>query len=363
MIEDALLPDQKNLSKQGEKATLGLGLAIVARIIRNMNGQLRLRSEEGKGTRFVIQFPFDLPDSELEGRSAADASPSGSITPQPEKSFHNAPRTSSGERTLIAPSLSRHASDSENKEHKNQPVARRASAESLTSKTSLRSFKSGSSQRSDVDRLIDAIQEPHMVGRGDKSQSVRSMRPTLTKRNSLDPDSAATRMRSKSLEHISTQSIVPPHQRSMESGRPGEEIVSGSNAPVTALKIPDEGGNSPIGLRRSGSILGEVKDGEQTEPASQTQPTDTTQPPPELTPEPLNLSSKNMRVLVAEDDPVNSRIVKKRLEKLGHQVHLTVNGEECSSAFCDNSRDTDIILMDMQVSIVHVYFRLSSLTC
>ncbi|CAA9966104.1 Bacteriophytochrome [Pyrenophora teres f. maculata] len=354
MIEDALLPDQKQNAKQGEKATLGLGLAIVARIIRNMNGQLRLRSEEGKGTRFVIQFPFDLPDSEIQGMSAIGASPSGSITPQPNKSFHDVPGSSNGERTLIAPSLSRHASDSENKDQRDQthqPVARRSSAESLTGRSSLRSFKSGSSQRSDVDRLIDAIQEPHMVGRGEMSPSARSMRPTLTKRNSLDPDSAALPKRSKSLEYISTQSIVPPHQRSMKSGGPGEENIFGSNAPVTALKMPDEGGNSPIGLRRNGSILGEVEKESPTglTPQTQpTQPTDATQP----SPEPANLSPNNMRVLVAEDDPVNSRIVKKRLEKLGHMVHLTVNGEECSSAFCDNSQDTDIILMDMQMPIV-----------
>ncbi|RMZ68738.1 phytochrome-like histidine kinase phy1p [Pyrenophora seminiperda CCB06] len=350
MIEDALIPDQKQMAKQGEKATLGLGLAIVARIIRNMNGQLRLRSEEGKGTRFVIQFPFDLPDSEIEGVSAVEQSPSGSITPQPDKTFSS---SSSGERTLIAPSLSRHTSDADNKGHRNQPVGRRASAESLTSKTSLRSFKSGSSQRSDVDRLIDAIQEPHMVGRGDTSPSVRSLRPTLTKRSSLDADSVTARKRSKSLEHVST---VPPHQRSMESGRPGEEIVPGSSAPITALKIPDEGGNSPIGLRRSGSILGEVKDNEPTQSTPQTQPTDALQPSPEPAADSANLSASNMRVLVAEDDPVNSRIVKKRLEKLGHQVYLTVNGEECSSAFCDNSQETDIILMDMQVSVIHVQF-------
>ena len=65
MLEDALVPDKKQIAEQGEKSTLGLGLAVVGRIIRNMNGQLRLRSEEGKGTRFVIQFPFDLPDAEV----------------------------------------------------------------------------------------------------------------------------------------------------------------------------------------------------------------------------------------------------------------------------------------------------------
>ena len=342
MLEDALVPDKKQIAEQGEKSTLGLGLAVVGRIIRNMNGQLRLRSEEGKGTRFVVQFPFDLPDAEVEAVTTAEASPAGSITPQPDSTLSSIlPGPDEGERTLIAPSLSRHTSDSERKSSSSGSggasgvVIRRSSAESLTSKTSLRSFKSGSSQRSDVDRLIDAIQEPHMIGRGDASPSAHSLRPTLTKRNSLDP--GAARMRSRSLEYISSQPIVPPHQRSMQSDHAGEVTVPGSGAPITALKMPDEGGDSPVDPRpKPGSVLGEIQGDTPIQPSA----------------EPEKLTSDHMRVLVAEDDPVNSRIVKKRLEKLGHEVHLTVNGEECSSAYCDNSRDIDVVLMDMQVSRV-----------
>jgi len=340
MLEDALIPDKNQIAEQGKKSTLGLGLAVVGRIIRNMNGQLRLRSEEGKGTRFVVQFPFDLPDAEVEAVTTAEASPAGSITPQPDSTLSSIlPGPDEGERTLIAPSLSRHTSDSERKSSSSGGtsgvVIRRSSAESLTSKTSLRSFKSGSSQRSDVDRLIDAIQEPHMIGRGDASPSAHSLRPTLTKRNSLDP--GAARMRSRSLEYISSQPIVPPHQRSMHSDHAGEVTVPGSGAPITALKMPDEGGDSPVDPRpKPGSVLGEVQGDTPIQPSA----------------EPEKLTSDHMRVLVAEDDPVNSRIVKKRLEKLGHEVHLTVNGEECSSAYCDNSRDIDVVLMDMQVSRV-----------
>jgi CheY-like chemotaxis protein len=58
-----------------------------------------------------------------------------------------------------------------------------------------------------------------------------------------------------------------------------------------------------------------------------------------------------MRVLVAEDDPVNSRIIKKRLEKMGHEIYLTTNGEECSSMHGDKSGFFDVVLMDMQVCL------------
>ncbi|KAF2026590.1 hypothetical protein EK21DRAFT_73843 [Setomelanomma holmii] len=334
-LEDALVPEPRQNEKT-DKTALGLGLAVVARIIKNMNGQLRIRSEEGKGTRFVIQFPFDLPDSEGQEPSQDDNSPEGSITPQPD-----GPRLglAEGERTLIAPSLSRHASDGDQKSQKSDHnVTRRSSAESLTSRTSLRSFKSGSSQRSqrsDVDRLIEAIQEPLSTRQnaGNRSPSSRSLRPTLAKRNSLGPG-MSSRTRSKSLEMAEGRVVVPPHQRSMDSKIPGEEPISYSAVPLKAVRMPDEG-TSPIESGPQTGIVGEVPE-----------------TPRELSPAPVNLTSKNMRVLVAEDDPVNSRIVEKRLKRLGHDVYLTVNGEECASAFCDKPRDFDVVLMDMQMPIV-----------
>ncbi len=337
-IEDALLPDPNAISGKDDKGTLGLGLAVVARIIKNMNGQLRIRSEEGKGTRFVIQFPFDLPDSETGDEFSEHASQQGNITPQPERGVLG---RADGERTLIAPTLSRNSSDVD-KSTGGNTVARKSSTDSLKSKTSLRSFKSGSSQRSDVDRLIDAIQEPHMVGRqnaGDTSPSVRSLRPTLPKRISLDA-SDATRVRSKSLEALETRANVEPHQRSLDpNSTPGEQSLPFSGAPIKAVRIPDETG-SPTGLGpQMGTVLGEVDD-EPAGPSSKLE----------------NLSAEHMRVLVAEDDPVNSRIVKKRLERLGHDVYLTVNGEECASAFGDSPQDFDVVLMDMQVSRIDPLF-------
>jgi light-regulated signal transduction histidine kinase (bacteriophytochrome) len=335
MLEDALIPDPKTLEKEDDKSALGLGLAVVARIIKNMDGQLRIRSEQGKGTRFVIQFPFELPDS--EENETDPGSPEVSITPQPEP---HVPASSEGERTLIAPSSTSHNSE----DHLTKGVVRRSSADSLLGRSSLKSFKSGSSQRSqrsDVDRLIEAIQEPHMVGSsrsgtGDCSPTSRSLRPALTKQNSLDPGESS-RMRSRSLEYIDSR-VRPPHQRSMDATVAGEARIASSGVPLKAVRMPDEGSTPTEGP--SGSILGEVE-----EPKLAQEPKETIEATPE------SLTGEHMRVLVAEDDPVNSRIVKKRLERLGHDVYLTVNGEECASAFCDKPRDFDVVLMDMQVSI------------
>jgi light-regulated signal transduction histidine kinase (bacteriophytochrome)/CheY-like chemotaxis protein len=345
-LGDAIVPDPKQIKQQDDKTALGLGLAVVARIIKNMNGQLRIRSEEGKGTRFVIQFPFDLPDDEeVPESSPTDSSQSGSTTPHIDRPLLDS--STQGERTLISPSMSRnHSSGSATVNGNNttyQVASRRQSADSLKSKTSLRSFKSGisastqESAKSDVDRLIEDLQAPHLVerrrGEGHHSPSAQSLRPTLAKRNSLGPGSPP-RTRSKSLEMAEGRVVIPPHQRSMDTKMPGEEPILFSSQPLKAVRLPDDA-SSPTG-RQPGSILGEVKDS-----------------PRELSPAPPEkLTSDHMRVLVAEDDPVNSRIVKKRLEKMQHDVYLTVNGEECASAFGESPKDFDVVLMDMQMPIV-----------
>ena len=66
-------------------------------------------------------------------------------------------------------------------------------------------------------------------------------------------------------------------------------------------------------------------------------------------------SFDHLQVLVAEDDPINSKIIKKRLEKLEHTVILTVNGEECATAIREKPGSFDVVLMDMQVSIRAVF--------
>jgi signal transduction histidine kinase len=357
-LEDAIVPGPQQIKANDDKRALGLGLAIVARIIRNMDGQLRIRSEEGEGTRFVIQFPFDLPDDEedVPPLVPTDTSTSGNVTSHPKR-----PKSSSssiqpgGERTLISPAMSRHGSSGSASQGNgtiidHPDVDRRRSADSLKSKTSLRSLKGGmtssttGSPRSNVDRLIEDLQAPHLVERRrgghrgrDSSPGARSMIPALTKRSSMDVGSPP-QTRSKSLEIAEGRIVIPPHQRSLDTKTPGEEPIAFSSQPLKAVRLPDDAALSTT-QGSMGSILGKVHD----EPRELS-------PPPTPAPEPEKLTSDKMRVLVAEDDPVNSRILKKRLEKMQHTVYLTVNGEECASAFAESPQDFDVILMDMQVS-------------
>jgi hypothetical protein len=207
------------LTDQRGDRVLGLGLAVVARIVRNMNGQVRLKSKEGEGSRFVIQLPFSLSKDDGQAASSDENTSSATAVVTPP------PLVSRDELTLVDNCAPLGA----------QSDIRKHGGERRTSLPSLRSGSSKSikSYKSEVDRLIKRI---------------------------------------------------------------------------------------------SGSF-GEQKE----EPAG-------------------TLDTEQLQILVAEDDPINSRIIRKRLEKSGHKVHGTTNGEECVAAYQEKPTLFDVVLMDMQVS-------------
>jgi CheY-like chemotaxis protein len=55
----------------------------------------------------------------------------------------------------------------------------------------------------------------------------------------------------------------------------------------------------------------------------------------------------SLRVLVADDSPINQEVMAGLLEMHGHQVHVADNGVEAIEAF--TSHDFDIILMDVEM--------------
>ncbi len=67
-----------------------------------------------------------------------------------------------------------------------------------------------------------------------------------------------------------------------------------------------------------------------------------TRPTPEL-------SSKSLRVLLVEDEPINQLVTKKLLERWGHQVAIAANGEIAVQTYKENS--FDCILMDIQMPV------------
>ncbi len=58
-----------------------------------------------------------------------------------------------------------------------------------------------------------------------------------------------------------------------------------------------------------------------------------------------------LKVLVAEDDMINQKIIEKMLKSLGHEVHLADNGEVALEHFKEDT--FDIVLMDMQMPVMN----------
>ncbi|CAG8310999.1 unnamed protein product [Penicillium salamii] len=232
--------DQASDQFQTTEGVLGLGLALVARIVRNMNGQLSLKSEAGKGSCFKIRLEFPLPE---EG----------------------------------------------------------------------------------------SVQSPVGVAAGHMN----------TNQDELKQGSASSCMNQEK-GGIPCECGETPEFRSGEHGvyidvnlKTGESrtlALSAENIESEANK-PDSNPSPPESTARS--LQSSQKQSLQAAP--ETQSTDSS---------PMDWS---LHVLVAEDEPINSTIVKKRLEKFGHTVHLTSNGKECLTVYKESPGRFDAVLMDLQV--------------
>ncbi|MGH9661158.1 MAG: ATP-binding response regulator, partial [Bryobacteraceae bacterium] len=60
-----------------------------------------------------------------------------------------------------------------------------------------------------------------------------------------------------------------------------------------------------------------------------------------------SVSQISARILVAEDNPINQRLIRRILERRGHTVTLAANGNEALEALA--SQAVDLVLMDVQM--------------
>ncbi|RFU76741.1 atpase-like, atp-binding domain [Trichoderma arundinaceum] len=308
------LPNEEG-EKTQEMKTLGLGLAVVARIINNAGGQLRLKSKEGEGSRFAIQLPFQLPE-ESPGEDG-DGPTNNAVSSNPEISATKPlPVVQEGEILLV--NRSKNTGDSAS--------IGRQSIESRRSGTS-----QDGSQKSDADRLIDAIKTP------------------LALMNDKDPEYFSSKAHSSNPPKLTSTSFPAPMGEPLghkPPANPPDEGLGGakirdSKVPVRAIKVPDEYIDMPP-LSKNNKKAGSVSETD----------TDATE-----TKRPTNMigtatADNALCVLVAEDDPINMKILKKRLERAGNMIHHAVNGEDCAAIYSETSSMFDVVLMDMQMPIV-----------
>lgn len=343
------------------KRTLGLGLAVVARIVRNMDGQLRLKSELGHGSRFVIQLPFQLPEQPEEGTETA----SGKSEPNSYmlERVESLPRPE-GELMLVDKASS----------HRSDGIMPRTidEAMSISSYKSVSSGKSGRSNKSDVDRMIDAISNPHLVDEKQRRQNEKIFHERSNSKESghsrRSVQSVGHGMMARTQSYDETQvdrnklwrsksqsfATVPEALRTLPvSPNDGCAVIADERMPLKAIKMPEEpGAGSPAVVPNGPGQPPHPHHVEFNIPEGFKEKAQSHAGDLHHLDYPTAESAEHLSVLVAEDDPINSRIIKKRLEKAGHDVYLTVNGEECASAYAEKEAFFDVVLMDMQMPSV-----------
>lgn len=348
-VTTELDPDTAS-SEQGQDRpqnakTLGLGLAVVARIVRNMDGQLRVKSEEGKGSRFVIQLPFDLrPEDDIE---VGDGSTKRSVTASSVASVSTSiPKSTEGEVMLV----DRGNASSTQGSGGAAPPKRNSFDEtgSIKSQQSAMSRVSARSTASSADRLIDALQSPMPMN--PESAPRLALPRTLSNRSAgqgRSPSSPFTHPGGENREKVSSpSSTLPPAPTGLieaaVSHEAGAAHISDTRTPIKPVKVPDTDEYSDMTttyIGRDGpKVSTELPEPEPRKSLEQAPDTSAADKRTELS------------LLIAEDDPINMTILRKRLERTGHKVFHAVNGEECAALYGEKSDSFDVVLMDMQVS-------------
>lgn len=291
--DDRLLgPEGPSRHTASNASGLGVGLAVVARIVRNLKGQLRVDSTVGVGSRFTYLIPFQ------------------SATPTPD---HPEPRPA-------------------------RSVMTSKSARSNSS-GSLETLSSG--HNSELDSLVEAIGGPLKIT--DKRRSVDDLKGStlagpryqagLTVSRAYQEDGvrevkdSRTPLRPSKVDAHTLDAVSQKNNSEGTLGRPGiptrrsqESAMSKATAPSEVSAISH---SRLAALRRS-----------------------------QNSPRPIVREKVSpLRVLVVEDDPINRMILKKRLGMDGHTVLQAMNGEEGVQKFDKESDHIDCVLMDLQMPI------------
>lgn len=62
-----------------------------------------------------------------------------------------------------------------------------------------------------------------------------------------------------------------------------------------------------------------------------------------------------LQILIAEDNPLNAKVLRVMLIKMGHEVVVVGDGQACFDTFKENPAQFNVILMDFQVEALHFH--------
>lgn len=294
---------------------VGLGLAVVARIVEQLAGQLRAESEVNKGTKFYFTCNMGI----LEDGQVVRATALGdhNYNPGPSK------RLISGSPSVGSSMASSRLSKASSKSKRSSKSGKSGkSSKSTSSKTG--SSKSGSKSGESSSKLssMDSGDRSKSTVSQDSSGVASASFPTasLLKRRGITPSASpnpTTNSREKSKGGIPT------------SASPARDVQEKASLEEQELK--------------------EVAAPTSEKAASLAPSTVTERPTLRQRKSPKGLPI--LRVLVVEDDIVNSQILQKRLRMEHHNVVAVTNGQEAVDALAKDW-DIDVVLMDIQMPIM-----------
>lgn len=315
--------DSGDKAMKPTSGNLGLGLAVVARVVSQLGGQLRVESKVGHGSKFTFVLHFRLPGP----HSTTDTGQSAQGSVAGTDSVGRIVSESSG------------AGRSLQKSH---------SIGSLEG--SLQSNKlSNDSKRSEIESLVEVIGSNHMSAptRGQKNPESAMVRSRAPRAGQVEIEDSGTPLRSV---RVDEGEVDVPAVRGDTQYRPSKPRQNSTHANTAFAKSGGLSGSPrPPQMRRTSTSLSASRS--QTHGAPVSTPVGRSQdssasshndstaaavPPPEL------------RIMIVEDDAINRAILLKKLTKdFHHKVSSTVHGEEAVRLFKED-RAFDVILMDLQ---------------
>ncbi|KAK4052641.1 hypothetical protein OIO90_004269 [Microbotryomycetes sp. JL221] len=357
------------------ESAVGLGLALVARIIRNLGGQLRVESNLGQGSKFTFVLPFRLPSQEDFKRLLL-------LQDNSMSSSGDSSKTLTGTNQSLVTSTTGSTWNGYD-QHAIVTNGRTSRSLSIASAASLESGSKGS-----IEDLIEAMSS----NLGPKQMTRKSSGSTGSGHNGGQRIVGGTTL-GHSLSGIgktSPQSSPTTDRRrimsvSSERGQGGELLIDQSSVPLRAVKVEDlqavvsstdacsrrsSVGASNVAIAVNGQTTEQVETNllQSGSPRLSMQNTErpllqTRRDSPTHVSEFRRASLEGggvatiedkippMRVLVVEDELVNRLMIRKRLQKDGHDVVVVEHGGD-AVRLLEKDQDFDLVLMDLLMPIM-----------
>ncbi|WVR03334.1 hypothetical protein IAU60_000325 [Kwoniella sp. DSM 27419] len=282
---------------------LGLGLAVVARIVEQLDGQLRAESEVGVGSRFFFTLQMLIHHGRPNSRSSK-GSAGGQL---------RARTGSSGSASAI-------------------------------------SLRSGNSE---VDSFVNEFGGSHMLQHHVSADDprIREAEHRMSRPGTFPVTDSSYPVRPTRVDTESEQSMhsdSPPRQSPSAEQPPRFSRGVSYASPSQIANEPSEHTHSRRpSVQKTASLRRDRQSSNLPHKKSSSSSPPTAQPREKKGPD----GKSKFKVLVVEDDMINSQILQKRLKMDKHLVHAVNNGQEAVTAL-QGDWDYDVVLMDIQMPIM-----------